>query len=473
VVTKAKSKKKLFVLDTNVLLHDPHCLTKFHEHDLFIPFVTLEELDNHKVGTQDINRNARQVTRLLNDIVSQPGGTFAKGFELKQFNGKQATGRLFMQTATFPSNPDLELTSKNDNQFLLALGHLRTNHRPARDVVLVTKDLNLRVKAFSLGFVAQDYLHDHAVTDTDLLRKGIHYLETDILETGRDLKSWKEGPLNYYEMRMADAARYFVNELLVLPDETQLVVRGNERGVLTLSTMVDYTKDRHALWGIRARNEEQSFAMNLLMDPEVDFVTLLGPAGTGKTLLTLAAALQQVIETKRFSEIIFTRATVPMGEEIGFLPGTEEEKMRPWLGALDDNLDVLLKNAKGDSDGDKQSKGNVDWQRDTTRAMVQSHIQVKSVSFMRGRTFQDKLFIVDEAQNLTPKQMKALVTRAGQGTKVVCLGNLAQIDTPYLSETSSGLAFAVERFKGWAHFGHVILEKGERSRLANYANEHL
>jgi PhoH-like ATPase len=473
VVTKAKSKKKLFVLDTNVLLHDPNCLTKFHEHDLYLPFVTLEELDNHKVGTQDINRNARQVTRLLNDIVSQPAGSFAKGFELKHFNGKQASGRLFVQATSFPAIADLELSSKNDHQFLLAMAHLPKAHRPARDVVLVTKDLNLRIKAQALGFVAQDYLHDHAVTDADLLRKGIHYLDTDILETGRDLKSWKDGPLDYFQMRMGGADRFFVNELLVLPGGAQLVVRDNEKGVLTLSTMVDYTRERHALWGIRARNEEQSFAMNLLMDPEVDFITLLGPAGTGKTLLTLAAALQQVIETKRFGEIIFTRATVPMGEEIGFLPGTEEEKMRPWLGALEDNLDVLMKNARGDSDGGKHAKGDDSWQRDTTRQLVESHISVKSVSFMRGRTFQDKLFIVDEAQNLTPKQMKALVTRAGQGTKVVCMGNLAQIDTPYLSETSSGLAFAVERFKGWRHFGHLILEKGERSRLANYANEHL
>jgi PhoH-like ATPase len=477
VVTKAKSKKKLFVLDTNVLLHDPNCLTKFKEHDLFIPFVTLEELDAHKVGTQDINRNARQVTRLLSEIVSQPTGSFDKGFELSEFNGKQATGRLFMQTKTFPGNPDLELTSKNDNQFLLALGYLGQFHKPAREVSLVTKDLNLRVKSFALGFKAEDYLHDHAVSDADHLRKGIHYLETDILETGRDLKSWKDGALTHYELRMAGAENYFVNELLVLPNEVQLVVRNNERGVLHLSTIVDFTKERHALWGIRARNEEQSFAMNLLMDPEVDFVTLLGPAGTGKTLLTLAAALEQVIETKRFGEIIFTRATVPMGEEIGFLPGTEEEKMLPWLGALEDNLDVLLKNSKGTADGPRQGKGHAkgdhEWQRDTTRDMVRAHIQVKSVSFMRGRTFQEKLFIVDEAQNLTPKQMKALVTRAGQGTKVICLGNLSQIDTPYLSETSSGLAFAVERFKGWRHFGHVILEKGERSRLANYANEHL
>ncbi len=457
-----RTKKKLFVLDTNVLLHDPNCLTKFKEHDVYLPFVALEELDNHKTGTQDINRNARQVTRLLSDIVSQ-SDSFEKGFALKNYNGKQATGRLFLQAKGFPPNPDLELGSKNDNQFLLALGHLATAFKPAREVVLVTKDFNLRVKAYALGFVAQDYLHDHAVEDADLLRKGIHYLEENILENARDLKSWKEEDLTFYEFKWGGASKYLVNEMIVLPDNVQLLVRENANGVLHVSTLKNYAGSKHALWGIAARNEEQNFAMNLLMDPEVDFITLLGPAGTGKTLLTLAAALDQTIETKRFSEIIFTRATVPMGDEIGFLPGTEEEKMMPWLGALEDNLDVLLGNAKGDNS----------WQGGTTKDMVRSHIKVKSVSFMRGRTFQDKLFIVDEAQNLTPKQMKALVTRAGPGTKVVCMGNLAQIDTPYLSETSSGLAYAVERFKGWPHFGHVILEKGERSRLANFANEHL
>jgi PhoH-like ATPase len=458
----AKTKKKLFVLDTNVLLHDPNCLTKFQEHHVYLPFVTLEELDSFKTGTQDINRNARQVTRLLSDIVSQ-GGKLEKGFELKGFNGQQATGKLFLQAGSFPANPDVELASKNDNQFLLALGYLAKSFKPAADVVLVSKDLNLRVKAFAMGFVAQDYMHDHAVDDADLLRKGIHFLDTDLLENAVDLKCRKAGAVDLYEFRCSDAPRYLVNELLVLPSGTQLLVRENRQDALVASTLTDFSKEKNALWGITARNEEQNFAMNLLMDPEVDFITLLGPAGTGKTLLTLAAGLQLVIEQKRYSEIIFTRATVPVGDDIGFLPGSEEEKMMPWLGALEDNLDVLLGKAKGDNT----------WQRDTTTDIVRSRIKVKSISFMRGRTFQDKLFIVDEAQNLTPKQIKALVTRAGPRTKVVCMGNLAQIDTPYLSETSSGLTYAVEGFKGWAHFGHVILKKGERSRLADYANEHL
>ena len=214
-----------------------------------------------------------------------------------------------------------------------------------------------------------------------------------------------------------------------------------------------------------ARNREQNFAMNLLMNPDIDFVTLLGQAGTGKTLLTPAAALTQVLETKLFAEIIMTRATVPVGEDIGFLPGTEEEKMAPWMGALEDNLDVLTHT------DDSNSPYGGDWGKAATNDIVRSRIKVKSMNFMRGRTFLKKFLIIDEAQNMTPKQMKTLVTRAGPGTKVVCLGNIAQIDTPYLTEGSSGLTYVVDRFKGWPHSGHITLQRGERSRLADHAGE--
>ncbi|MBM3371261.1 MAG: PhoH family protein, partial [Betaproteobacteria bacterium] len=220
---------------------------------------------------------------------------------------------------------------------------------------------------------------------------------------------------------------------------------------------------KHAVWGITARNREQNFAMNLLMDPQVDFVSLLGQAGTGKTLLALAAGLEQVIEARRYSEIIMTRATVPVGEDIGYLPGTEEEKMQPWMGALEDNLEVLN---KGDSSASQ-------WERSSTQDLIRSRVKVKAMSFMRGRTFVNKFLIVDEAQNLTPKQMKTLITRAGPGTKVICMGNIAQIDTPYLTEGSSGLTYVVDRFKGWSHAGHITLQRGERSRLADFASEAL
>jgi PhoH-like ATPase len=230
-----------------------------------------------------------------------------------------------------------------------------------------------------------------------------------------------------------------------------------------LQTLRDYGHPKHAVWGITARNREQNFAMNLLMDPQVDFVSLLGQAGTGKTLLALAAGLEQVIEARRYSEIIMTRATVPVGEDIGYLPGTEEEKMQPWMGALEDNLEVLN---KGDSSASQ-------WERSSTQDLIRSRVKVKAMSFMRGRTFVNKFLIVDEAQNLTPKQMKTLITRAGPGTKVICMGNIAQIDTPYLTEGSSGLTYVVDRFKGWSHAGHITLQRGERSRLADFASEAL
>jgi PhoH-like ATPase len=229
-----------------------------------------------------------------------------------------------------------------------------------------------------------------------------------------------------------------------------------------IETAQDYTNARHTIWGINARNLEQNFALNQLMEPQIDFVTLVGAAGTGKTLLTLAAGLAQTLEDNIYKEIIMTRVTVPVGEDIGFLPGTEEEKMTPWMGALMDNLEVLTKSEIGG-----------DWGRAATNDLLRSRIKIRSLNFMRGRTFLNRFIILDEAQNLTSKQMKTLITRAGPGTKVVCLGNIAQIDTPYLTETTSGLTYVVDRFKHWRHSAHVTLRRGERSRLADFASESL
>jgi PhoH-like ATPase len=240
----------------------------------------------------------------------------------------------------------------------------------------------------------------------------------------------------------------------------EAIVRRIDGDSAMIELLRDYRSERHSLWGITGRNREQNFALKLLMDPEIDFVTILGPAGTGKTLLALAAGLTQTLETNRFTEIIMTRVTIPLGEDIGFLPGTEEEKMEPWMGALMDNLEVLTGSQEG---------GN--WGRAATNDLLRNRIKIRSLNFMRGRTFLNRYVILDEAQNLTPKQIKALITRAGPGTKLVCLGNVAQIDTPYLTETTSGLTYAVNRFRGWAHSGHVTLVRGERSRLADYASD--
>jgi len=301
--------------------------------------------------------------------------------------------------------------------------------------------------------------------DADLLYTGVRQLPADFWDAhARDMESWKKDGHTYYRLHGPLVPALLQNEFVY--DESSerplyAIVKERSGRSAVLETLRDYTHAKNAVWGITARNREQNFALNLLMNPAVDFVTLLGQAGTGKTLMTLAAGLTQVLDDKRYSEIIMTRVTVPIGEDIGFLPGTEEEKMQPWMGALEDNLDVL--NTSDESGGE--------WGRAATRDLVRARIKVKSLNFMRGRTFINRWLIIDEAQNLTPKQMKTLVTRAGPGTKVVCMGNVAQIDTPYLTEGSSGLTYVVDRMKGWPHAGHVTLARGERSRLADHAAE--
>jgi len=455
--------KKLFVLDTNVLMHDPTCLFRFDEHDIYIPIATLEELDSHKRGLSDVSRNARQVSRFLDEIVSSAVADIKAGLMLKTRDGQSARGRLFLQTEAMNGELPTTLASgKTDNQILSVVRSLQ-EREPQRQVVLVSKDINMRIKARALGFAAEDYTNDKVLEDADLLYTGVRRLPKDFWDThGRDIESWKKEGHTYYRVRGPLVSKLHVNEFVY--DESNekplyALVKETSGRVAVIETLRDYTHTKNAVWGITARNREQNFALNLLMNPAIDFITLLGQAGTGKTLLALAAGLTQVLDEKRYSEIIMTRVTVPLGEDIGFLPGTEEEKMTPWMGALEDNLDVL--NASDESGGE--------WGRAATRDLVRSRIKIKSLNFMRGRTFVNKWLIIDEAQNLTPKQMKTLVTRAGPGTKVVCLGNVAQIDTPYLTEGSSGLTYVVDRMKDWTHAGHITLSRGERSRLADHA----
>ncbi|MDO4231574.1 MAG: PhoH family protein [Lautropia sp.] len=490
---------KLFVLDTNVLMHDPTALFRFQEHDVFLPMITLEELDDHKRGMSEVSRHARQVSRSLDELISGPGvagsalsgpaapgvgsavtpngsasGTglplagnaiqeqIDDGIPLSRSGNKDATGRLFLQTRVLDAPlPEALPPGKADNRILAvtaALGKLRTD----RQVVLVSKDINMRIKAHSLGLAAEDYFNDQVTDDLDLLYSGWLALPADFWDThGKDLQSWQEGGRSFYRVRGPLVPSMLVNQFVYLESDANPLfaqVKSREGNEAVLRVVRDYTEARHAIWGVTARNREQNFALNLLLDPDIDFVTLLGQAGTGKTLLALTAGLAQTLDEKRYSEIIMTRATVPVGDDIGYLPGTEEEKMQPWMGALEDNLEVLNRGSAGG-----------DWGRAAAADLIRSRIKVKSMSFMRGRTFNNKFLIIDEAQNLTPKQMKTLATRAGAGTKVVCLGNIAQIDTPYLTEASSGLTYVVERFKGWAHGGHLTLQRGERSRLADFA----
>ncbi len=476
--------QKLFVLDTNVLMHDPSSLFRFEEHDVYLPIMTLEELDNHKKGMSEVSRNARQVSRTLDALIETAGHGHGieEGLELASLGNKDATGKLYFQTQVVANLlPSGLPTGKADNQ-ILGVVRAMQDQRPERLVVLVSKDINMRIKAHALGLIAEDYFNDHVLEDTDLLYSGWMALpESFWSKHGKGVESWQQQGLTFYRISGPLVTSFLVNQFVYFEGrdgEAPLYAQVKEVTGKTavLQTLRDYTHGKNAIWGITARNREQNFALNLLMNHECDFVSLLGQAGTGKTLLALAAGLAQVLDTRRYSEIIVTRATVPVGEDIGFLPGTEEEKMAPWMGAFDDNLEVLLGgggNAASYLGGGSGSSFGGEWGKQASADMLRAKIKIKSMNFMRGRTFVNKYLIIDEAQNLTPKQMKTLITRAGPGTKVVCLGNIAQIDTPYLTEGSSGLTYVVDRFKGWPHAGHITLARGERSRLADFASDAL
>ena len=472
MIEQYRQQRCLFVLDTNVLMHDPTALFRFMEHDIYLPMIVLEELDAGKKGQSETARNVRQVSRFLDELLSDVDiATIDEGLAIHsslhdpdEHNGTPS-GRLYLQTREENDELPIRLPgSRADNQILgITLALKERVHD--REVILVSKDINLRIKATAIGLKAEDYHNDQVLDDVSLLHTGHEALDASFWEAhGDSLESWQEEGQVFYRVRGADTSEWYPNLFLHLdePAPFSAVVRKVEGdGSAVLESVTNYQQERQSVWGITARNREQSFALNALMDPEIDFVSLLGQAGTGKTLLTLAAALTQTLEQKLFTEIVMTRVTIPVGEDIGFLPGTEEEKMTPWMGALMDNLEVLA-----ETDG-----GGGSWERAATNDLLQSRIKIRSLNFMRGRTFQKKFVIIDEAQNLTAKQMRTLITRAGPGTKMVCLGNVAQIDTPYLTETSSGLTYVVDRFRGWAHGAHITLTRGERSRLAEHAAE--
>ena len=465
MVKNSPETTKLFVLDTNVLMHDPSSLFRFEEHDIYLPMVTLEELDNNKKGLTEVARNARQASRHLEEIVGTDLVNLEEGCPLAIKGNRHLTGRLFLQTQQVIKELPGLAGSKADNQIIGVVLDLK-NRQPERQVILVSKDINIRIKARAMGVPAEDYFNDKVLEDSDLLYTGVRELPQDFWDQhSKAMESWQEAGRMFYQISGPLVKTFIVNEFVYYEFDKPFhaIVRKIEDNTAVLEIVQDHSNPKHNVWGIIARNREQNYALNLLMDPEIDFVTLLGQAGTGKTLLTLAAALTQTLDKKIYSEIIMTRVTVPVGEDIGFLPGTEEEKMAPWMGALEDNLDVL----------NKTDEDAGEWGRAATQDLIRTRIKVKSLNFMRGRTFLHKFLIIDEAQNLTPKQMKTLITRAGPGTKVVCLGNIAQIDTPYLTEGSSGLTYVVDRFKGWQHNGHITLVRGERSRLADFAGEAL
>ena len=460
--------QRLFVLDTNVLMHDPVSIFRFEEHDVFVPMVVLEELDSAKKGVSEVARNVRQVSRFLDELMNDAeNDDITNGLllgDIQPLNNQDIpAGRLYLQTEILPDNLPEHLPGKNADNSILGTTLSLTKKFSDKMVTLVSKDINLRIKARVLGIHAEDYTSDKVLDDADLLYTGVDELPKNFWESKSDaLTSWQDDMRTLYEVAGSPLEECYPYQCLYTDEGSgfEALVSKAEEDKTTLVLANNYRKESHAVWGVNARNREQNFALNLLMDPEVDMVTILGAAGTGKTLLALAAGLAQVMDKKVYREIIITRVTIPVGEDIGFLPGTEEEKMAPWMGALLDNLEVLT---NSDESGE--------WERAATNDLLTKRIKIRSLNFMRGRTFLNRYIIVDEAQNLTAKQMKTLITRAGPGSKLIVLGNISQIDTPYLTETTSGLTYVVDRFKQWEHGGHITLQRGERSRLADFASD--
>lgn len=456
----------LFVLDTNVLMHDPAALFRFQEHDIFLPMVVLEELDAAKKGMSEVARNARHVSRLLDNLIGDADeDSIHAGLPLPSGGNNGNPGRVFFQTEDFSHALPASLPGENPDNSILNMAMALQKEHPQTSTIIVSKDINLRIKARVLGIRAEDYLDDMVLDDASLLYDGMSALPSSI--SSSDLAGagvWQQDGRTYLRLEEMDTRGLTPNQCLYDPESEDggFIFRDMGNAGKALEPVRDYAASSNTVWGIHARNREQNFALNLLMDPQLDFVSLLGAAGTGKTLLALAAGLTQTLEDKRYREIVMTRVTVPVGDDIGFLPGTEEEKMAPWMGALMDNLEVLTDSDIGG-----------EWGRAATNDLLHSRIKIRSLNYMRGRTFLNRYVIIDEAQNLTRKQMTTLITRAGPGTKIVCIGNIGQIDTPYLSETTSGLTYVVDGFKSWRHGGHITLRRGERSRLADFATQQL
>ncbi len=449
----APHERKIYVLDTNVLIHDPHALSRFDEHDVVLPIVVLEEMDKVKRGVDELARNVREVSRYLDEISDVED--MAKGCPLP------GGGSLFFQMSHNVSEvlPESFSRSYGDNRILAVTMSLQKEN-PEREVILVSKDINLRVKARAIGLVSEDYRSDRVVEDLDVLSGGQIQVGDEqwaALSEGMKVEGLEHG--NRYTVTWPeDLALPEINSFIMPPGEREIAYRCrnvDEKRVLQMDDCYSYRSERHAIWGVQARNLEQDMAMNLLMDPEIDLVSLLGLAGSGKTLLALACGLHQTLDVGTYDKILVTRATVPMGQDIGFLPGTEKEKMEPWMGAITDNLSYLL--------GEEA--------QDLSSILGEHRIEIAAMSFARGRTFTRTWLIVDEAQNLTPHQMKTIVTRMGEGSKIIILGNNAQIDTPYLTAHTNGLSKVAVQFAGWPFSGHIVLKESERSRLAAYATE--
>lgn len=460
-IRRSGHRPTLYVLDTNVLIHDPNALLNFQEHHVVIPMTVLEELDKLKSGSHGVAAESRQAIRLIDSLLGEAtpeqveqGVPIARG-------KNPACGWLSILMNQQAEPLTCLPQSSNDNRIINQLMELKAR-TPDMPVVLVSKDINMRLKARACGIPAEDYHTDQLVDDIGLLIKGYHRVSGSFWDRVERVETEQSQGQTRHRVWMMENERpaVHINEFIV--DDMGFVgwVKEVRAESLLLLDMHQEPLLHREAWGLVPRDIYQALALHALLDPDIHLVSLSGAAGSGKTILALAAAIEQTMVSKRYRRIIATRSVQNLDEDIGFLPGTEAEKMEPWLGAITDNLEALHME-------DENTHGSVDY------ILQKVPLQFKSLNYIRGRSFQQSLIIIDECQNLTPHQMKTIITRAGNGSKVVCLGNLAQIDTPYLSATSSGLTYLTECFKDFPNGVHVTLQGVPRSILAEYAEAHM
>ena len=451
----------MYVLDTNVLIHDPNALLNFEEHDVIIPMTVLEELDSLKSGKQAVAADCRQAIRNIDKLLGDASPkVIEKGVPIVRGKKAEPLGTLSILMSTGDSGNHSLPEHLNDNKIINTLAALQNRHK-SRDIILVSKDINMRLKARGFGVEAQDYHNDQLLDDIALLARGYHEIEGSFWERVAKVETRQLTGQTVHQVQLTDnLPALHINDFII--DDQGFIgwVKGIDGSNLTIRDLHQEPMLHQECWGLRPRDIFQALAMYALMDPDIHLVNLTGAAGSGKTILALAAAIEQTMVTKTYRRIIATRSTQGLDEDIGFLPGTEKEKMEPWLGAITDNLEALHMD-------DESTHGSVEYILDRVP------LQFKSLNYIRGRSFQQSFILIDESQNLTPHQIKTIITRAGNGSKVICLGNLAQIDTPYLNATSSGLTYLTECFKDFPHGVHIHLQGVPRSALAEYAETHL
>jgi PhoH-like ATPase len=433
--------KKNYVLDTNVLLHDPHAIFRFEDNNVIIPIYVIEEVDQFKREGSERGRNARSIARVLDEL-RERGGSLAKGVTLES----GGTLRVAVPTKRLELPSAIDHTAM-DQAILQTAFDVRENDG-GRPTVFVTMDTNLRIRADALGMVAQTY--ENQRVDVDQLTSGMIELDVDGEEVDSFFRDGRVTPRD-------PSTPWAPNTCLLMRDRSNASHTALGRYDATRRAVVGLRVPREGVMGVRPRNKEQSFAFDLLLDESIRLVTLVGKAGTGKTLLALAAGLKRTVEDGAYTRMLVSRPVMPLGRDIGFLPGDVDEKLNPWMQPIFDNLEFLF------------STGSRKGPRAYAELLESGQIQVEPLTYIRGRSLPQQFIIVDEAQNLTPHEVKTIITRSGDGTKIVLTGDPGQIDNPYVDSASNGLTIAAERFRGEKLAAHIVLAKGERSELAELA----